>query len=155
VADEEQIPEDSSSEEIEETPKESDRRHFNPMKTYIEMAMGIFVTYTILFLVGIELVIMFMLFLVVFIYRETLYVRNNYTYGFVRKVAYFNALHSTVWFLFLAINGYFILQTGSPIFFPQIPNLTELSPLFVLMAVFGSRNLVQMYAPSKKPIKLQ
>jgi hypothetical protein len=155
VADEEQIPEDSSLEEIETKPKDDVRRPFNPMKTYIEMAMGIFVTYAILFLVGIELVIMLMLFLVVFIYRETLYVRNNYTYGFVRKVAYFNAFHSTAWFLLLAINGYFILQTGGPIFLPEIPNLTELSPLFVLMAVFGSRNLIQMYKPSKKPIKPQ
>ena len=155
MADEEQIPEDSSSEETETKPTEDVRRPFNPMKTYIEMAIGIFVTYAILFLVGIVLVIMFMLFLVVFIYRETIYVRNNYTYGFARKVAYFNAFQSTAWFLLLAINGYFILQTGSPIFLPEIPTLTELSPLFVLMAVFGSRNLIQMYAPSRKTIAPQ
>jgi hypothetical protein len=128
------------------------RRNFNPMKTYFEMAIGIFGAYILLYALGMEFLIMFMLFVLVYIFRETKFILDNYDYGFARKAAVFNAFHSTAWFVVLAINGYTILQFGAPLILPEIDVLTTLSPLFILMAIFGLRNISSMYAPTKKSI---
>ncbi len=138
------------SEEQEEPEKEYGRP-FNPMKTYIQIAIAIFISYSVLYILGYEFLLMIMLFFLVSILRDTIFVLQTYDHGFARKAAIFNAFHSTAWFLVLAINGYFIILGQTPLILPSIPNLTELAPLFVLMAAFGSKNLMDMYAPKEKP----
>ena len=144
------VEEDANDEEAlqseEEEPKVV-RVPFNPMISYIEMAFGIFVVYSIYSLLGLQLFMIASLSIVIFIFRETYFVYTTYPSGFVRNGAVFNSFHSAAWFVVLAINVSTILQFGAPLILPEIANLTELSALFILMAFFGMRNIIRMYVP--------
>ncbi|MFW9921586.1 MAG: hypothetical protein ACFFED_18440 [Candidatus Thorarchaeota archaeon] len=135
-----------------DTEKENPRRPFNPMTTYFEFAAGIFAIYVLYYLLGIEFLVIGTLAVLVFIFRETYYILEFYSYGFARKASIFNALHATAWFIVLAINGFSIMQTGIPAIFPDLESLTLTAPLFVLMAAFGCKNIERMYKPSDEMI---
>ena len=121
------------------------RKPFNPMLSYIEMVILIGVGYGLTGLFGFSAMIAVMLFGLVLLYRETLFVLNHYTYGFARKAAYFNAGHSSIYFVILFVNSYAITQSGIPLILPQIPGLTLICPLFIVMGLYGSANIRRMY----------
>ncbi|MHA1637309.1 MAG: hypothetical protein ACTSUB_04775 [Candidatus Thorarchaeota archaeon] len=147
------VEENAQDEEVpqsnEEEPKVV-RVDFNPMISYVEMAFGIFAIYSIYYVLGLEVFMIASLSIVIFIIRETYYVYTTYPSGFVRNGSVFNAFHSVAWFVVLAINISAILQFGAPVILPELANFTELSALFILMAFFGTRNIVRMYVPSSK-----
>ena len=151
---EEDVKDEEAPQSEEEEPKVV-RVDFNPMISYIEMAFGIFIVYSIYYILGIDMFMIASLAIVIFIFRETYYVYTTYPSGFVRKGAVFNAFHSTAWFVVLAINVSSILQFGAPLILPEIANLTELCALFILMAFFGMRNIVRMYVPVSEAKKAQ
>ncbi|MFX0108518.1 MAG: hypothetical protein ACFE7R_09560 [Candidatus Hodarchaeota archaeon] len=140
--------EEDPTEEIEQKPPPIPRRPFNPMVTYIYVAIGIFVTYGTLYIFGYIAVIILMLALMFRILHETRYILANYTYTWVRRAAYFNALHAFAYFSILVINGFALAQGDVPLILPQIERLTWLSPLFVLLGIFGTTNIRKMYIPS-------
>ncbi|TFG12742.1 hypothetical protein EU537_08590 [Candidatus Thorarchaeota archaeon] len=133
-----------------EEDKEPKRRSFNFMRSYIEIGAGIIGSYVLLYVVGYFALITLMLFIIVMIARETVYILENYDYGFVRKASVFNAIHAIGWFAVLAINAITLIEDGTPLILPQIPTLTNMAPLFILMALFGSRNISAIYVPDKK-----
>ncbi|MFW9908144.1 MAG: hypothetical protein ACFFEF_06180 [Candidatus Thorarchaeota archaeon] len=124
------------------------RRPFNPMRTYVEFAVGIFITYAAYYLLGIEFLLITTLAFLVLIFRDTRFILDYYSYGFARKASVFNAIHATAWFAVLAINVFYIIQFGVPLILPELDSLTTTAPLFVLMAAFGSKNIIKMYSPS-------
>ncbi len=148
------------SEEPERTPfqpptekvADDHRRDFNPMKTYFELALLIFGAYSLYYVLGLEALLFITLAVLIYIFRETYYVLDYYSYGFARKAAVFNAVHATAWFIVFAINAYGVLQLGYPLIWPEFASLTQTSPLFVLTAAFGSRNIIRMYKPSDEMI---
>ena len=121
------------------------RKPFNPMISYVEMVVLIGVGYGLTGFFGFSAMLAVMLFGLVLLYRETLFVLNHYTYGFARKAAYFNAGHSSIYFVILFINSYTITQSGVPLILPQIPGLTLICPLFIVMGLYGSANIRRMY----------
>jgi hypothetical protein len=123
------------------------------MRTWVELGALIFVAYGAYYLLGLELLVIVTLGVLIYIFRDTYYILDYYSYGFARKAAVFNALHAAAWFVVFTINAYFILQVGSPIIWPEFTNLTQTSPLFVLAAAFGSRNITKMYKPSEEMIQ--
>ncbi|MFW9851261.1 MAG: hypothetical protein ACFFF4_19200 [Candidatus Thorarchaeota archaeon] len=145
-------PEPSSTEPEKKTHMDH-TRPFNPMRTYFELAILIFVAYSIYYVLGLELLVVVTLAVLIYIFRETYYILDYYSYGFARKAAVFNALHAAAWFVVFAINAFYVLQTGRPLIWPEFESLTQTSPLFVLMALFGSRNIVRMYKPSDQKIQ--
>ena len=140
---------DKAVEEIEnKSEKESSsvvRKPFNPMISYVEMVVLIGVGYGLTGFFGFSAMLAVMLFGLVLLYRETLFVLNHYTYGFARKAAYFNAGHSSIYFVILFVNSYTITQSGVPLILPQIPGLTLICPLFIVMGLYGSANIRRMY----------
>ncbi len=128
-------------------------RPFNPMRTYVELAMLIFVAYGLYYILGLEFLMIVTLAVLIYIFRETYFILDYYSYGFARKAAVFNAVHAAAWFVVFTINAYYVLQTGSPVIWPEFESLTLTSPLFVLMAAFGSRNIIRMYKPSDEMIQ--
>ncbi|MDF1540090.1 MAG: hypothetical protein P1Q69_14440 [Candidatus Thorarchaeota archaeon] len=148
------------SEEPERTPfqpptekvADDHRRDFNPMKTYFELVILIFGVYALYYILGLEVLIMITLAVLIYIFRETYYILDYYSYGFARKAAVFNALHASAWFIVFAINAYSVLQFGYPLIWPEFESLTQTSPLFVLTSAFGSRNIIRMYKPSDEMI---
>ncbi|MCK5152271.1 MAG: hypothetical protein KAQ65_10530 [Candidatus Thorarchaeota archaeon] len=129
------------------------KRPFNPMRTYFELAVLIFAAYGLYYVLGLEFLVIVTLAVLIYIFRETYFILDYYSYGFARKAAVFNAVHAAAWFVVFAINAYYVLQTGSPIIWPEFANLTQTSPLFVLMSAFGSRNIIRMYKPSDEMIQ--
>ena len=121
------------------------RKPFNPMISYVEMVVLIGVGYGLTGFFGFSAMLAVMLFGLVLLYKETLYVLNHYTYGFARKAAYFNAGHSSIYFVILFVNSYTITQSGIPLILPQIPGLTLICPLFIVMGLYGSANIRRMY----------
>jgi hypothetical protein len=115
--------------------------------------MLIFAAYALYYLLGLEFLVIVTLAVLIYIFRETYFILDYYSYGFARKAAVFNALHAAAWFVVFVINAYYVLQTGAPIIWPEFENLTQTSPLFVLMAAFGSRNIIRMYKPSDEMIQ--
>ena len=132
--------------------QEEHRRPFNPMSTYFEFAAGILAVYVLYYILGIEFLVLSTLAVLIYIFRETYFILEYYSYGFARKASIFNAFHATAWFIVLAINGFSIIQTGVPALFPEIESLTLTSPLFVLMAAFGCKNIERMYKPPDEMI---
>jgi hypothetical protein len=128
-------------------------RPFNPMRTYFELAILIFAAYGLYYILGLESLVVMTLAVLIYIFRETYFILDFYDYSFARKAAVFNAVHAAAWFVVFVINAYYVLQTGVPIIWPEFTNLTQTSPLFVLMAAFGSRNIVRMYKPSDEMIQ--
>ncbi|MGY5853219.1 MAG: hypothetical protein RTU92_06600 [Candidatus Thorarchaeota archaeon] len=121
------------------------RRPFNPMVSYVEMVALIGAGYGLLMVFSYAGLVAVMLFALILLYRETLYILKHMIYGFARKAAYFNAGHSTAYFIILLVNSYTIMQFGTPLILPEIEQLTFLSPLFVVMGVFGTANIRRMY----------
>ena len=141
---------DDKKAEVTETNPEKEsssvvRKPFNPMISYVEMVVLIGVGYGLTGFFGFSAMIAVMLFGLVLLYKETLYVLNHYTYGFARKAAYFNAGHSSIYFVILFVNSYTITQSGIPLILPQIPGLTLICPLFIVMGLYGSANIRRMY----------
>ncbi len=128
------------------------RRPFNPMRTYTEFAGGILAVYVLYFVMGIEFLLIGTLVVLGYVFRQTRFILDYYSYGFARKAAILNAFHATAWFVFLAINVFTIMQTGIPIILPEFESLTLSAPLFVLMAAFGCKNIERMYKPSDEMI---
>jgi hypothetical protein len=95
---------------------------------------------------------MFMLLIEVNLLRSTWEILSSYSYGFVRKAAYFNAGQSLVYLIVLAINGFTITQSGVPLILPEIEGLTLICPLLIVAALFGTTNILQMYVPDLKRV---
>ncbi len=130
--------------------KGTKRRPFNFMRSYIEIGAGIIGSYVLLYVIGYFALISLMLFIIVVVVRETVYILQSYEYGFIRKAAVFNVIHAAGWFIVLTINAFTLLEYGTPLILPQFPTLTNMAPLFILMALFGSRNISAMYVPDKR-----
>ena len=126
------------------------RRDFNPMPFYYRTAIMILISYFVFYAFGYPLLIMFMLLIEVNLLRRTWEILSSYSYGFVRKAAYFNAGQSIVYLIILAINGFAIAQSGVPLILPEIEGLTLICPLLITAALFGTTNILQMYVPDLK-----
>ncbi len=133
--------------------KEDFRRPFNPMRTYSELAVGIFGVYALYFFLGLESLIISNLAILIYVIRATRFVLQYYSYGFARKASVFNALYGSGFFVVLAINVFTIASTGVPLILPEWDTLTLTAPLFILMAGFGYRNIERMYKPSDEMIR--
>ncbi len=147
--DTEPLPEEETSDSNEKQTQQIVRTPFNPMHSYVEMIILIGAGYGLTGLFGYSALIAVMLFGLVLLYRETLFVLKHYTYGFARKAAYFNAGHSSIYFVILFINSYAITQTGIPYILPEFDQLTLLCPLFIVMGFYGSANIRRMYQAQK------
>ncbi|MBD3408534.1 MAG: hypothetical protein GF411_20590 [Candidatus Lokiarchaeota archaeon] len=138
-------PNETSSTSRDDT--EDVRRNFNPMVSWILLCGAIAVSYGLLWLGGYPLLTTFMVIILVWHGFNSMTVLDTLKGNFQRKATYFNVIHAGFWFAFLAINSYWISQFAGPLLIPQLPNLTELSPLWILMSVFGTLNLREMYEP--------
>ncbi|MFX1369636.1 MAG: hypothetical protein ACFFAY_13655 [Promethearchaeota archaeon] len=125
------------------------RTPFNPMVTYIYVAAAIFIAYSIFYTFGYPALIASMLVLMVYIFRETQFIRRRYSISFIRKAAYVNVGHALIYFILLVINGFWMIQNGVLLLLPEIPFLTQWAPLFVCLGLFGITNIKRMYAPDK------
>ncbi|NHJ13380.1 MAG: hypothetical protein EAX95_06865 [Candidatus Thorarchaeota archaeon] len=132
-----------------EPKNEPKRKPFNPMVTYIYVAAAIFITYSIFYTFGYPALIVSMLILIVYLFRETQFIRRRYSVSFIRKAAYINMGHAFIYFVLLAINGFWVLQYGEIVLLREIPFLTQWAPLFVCLGVFGITNIKQMYMPDR------
>ena len=119
------------------------------MRSYIEIGVGIIGSYVLLYIVGYFALVSLMLLIIVIVVRETVYILESYDNGFIRKAATFNVIHAVGWFVVLTINAITLVENGTPLILPQFPTLTNMAPLFILMALFGSRNISAMYVPDK------
>ncbi|TXT55727.1 MAG: hypothetical protein BAJATHORv1_30107 [Candidatus Thorarchaeota archaeon] len=131
------------------------RKDFNPMVTWILLCGALAVSYGLLWLGGYPLLTMFMVFLLVWHGYNTKDILENLNSSFPRKATYFNAIHAIFWFGFLAINAYWFSQYSLPLLIPQLPTMTELSPLWILMSVFGTLNVREMYEPNNESEKIR
>jgi hypothetical protein len=139
----------SVNEETASTKNEPIRKPFNPMVTYVYAAAAIFISYSIFYMLGYPALIASMLVLIVYLFRETQYIMRRYSISFIRKAAYINVGHAFIYFVLLAINGFWIEQNGAFLILPEIPFLTQWAPLFICLGVFGIMNIKRMYAPDQ------
>jgi hypothetical protein len=133
--------------------KESYRRPFNPMRTYFELAVGIFGVYALYYLLGVESLVISNLAILIFVIRQARFVLQYYSYGFARKASVFNVLYGLGFFVILTINVFTIADTGVPLILPDWDTLTLTCPLFILMAAFGNKNIERMYKPSDEMLR--
>ncbi|NWF95534.1 MAG: hypothetical protein HXY34_05290 [Candidatus Thorarchaeota archaeon] len=126
-----------------------ERLPFNPMFNYVYLAIAIVITYGSYSLAGLEALLIAATFFMVLLLRETAQVLNTIEYGFARKASYYNAGVGLSCFVVLVLNSYWIIQFGLPLVLPQFDGLTLICPVFILMSLFGCRNIRMMYAPSK------
>jgi len=126
------------------------RRDFNPMTYYFRTVIIILISYFLFYAFGYPFLITFMLLLEVNLLRDTREILSSYSYGFVRKAAYFNAGLSLVCLIILAINGFTITQSGVPLILPEIEGLTLICPLLIAAALYGITNIQNMYVPDLK-----
>ncbi|MBD3408538.1 MAG: hypothetical protein GF411_20610 [Candidatus Lokiarchaeota archaeon] len=124
-----------------------EKRYFNPLSTYMKMIAMIVVGYGSFYIFGYPALITIILFFLVSLGQETFQILKRYSYPLARRGAIFNLVQSTVAFIILAINGFWINQYNQILIFPQIENLTLLCPLFVVMGVFGNGNIIRMFRP--------
>lgn len=130
--------------------KEPKRKPFNPMVTYLYTAAAIFIVYSIFYIFGYRALIVSMLILTIYLFRETQFIMRRYSISFIRKAAYVNMGHAFLYFLLLTINGFWILQYGEVVLLREIPFLTQWAPVFVCLGVLGITNIKQMYVPDKQ-----
>ncbi len=141
---------EESANEGDESKTDSSAQHtrsstqFNPMSNYFAIVAGIVISYILFFVFGYPALIIAVLFFVVQVVRETVEILDKKAGGFLRKAAYFNAGLTLVCFGILAINGYVIFRGSTPPILPEIANLTLLSPLLILTALYGSKNIKGM-----------
>ncbi len=133
--------------------KEDFRRPFNPMRTYFELAIGIFAVYALYYFIGLESLVITNLAILIYIIRQSRFILQYYSYGFARKASILNVLYGCGFYVILAINVFTIANTGVPLILPDWDTLTLTAPLFVLMAAFGNRNIERMYKPSDEMIR--
>ncbi len=123
-------------------------RHFNPLVNYLFYTIIIVVTYAIYFIEGGFLgVITLMLFFVIRLIRDTIYVVKKYEYKFAKQAAVVNLCYSMFFFIILVINGIALTQSQSAIILPNFSDLTSWSPLFIMGGVFGMANIKKMWGP--------
>jgi hypothetical protein len=150
LSDDELTSDEAESTEDSEKSKKAVKRDFNPMPFYFRTVMVILISYFVFYAFGYSLLIMFMLLIEVNLLRSTWEILSSYSYGFVRKAAYFNAGQSLVYVIILAVNGFTITQSGVPLILPEIEGLTLICPLLIMAALFGTTNILQMYVPDLK-----
>ncbi|MGY5876124.1 MAG: hypothetical protein RTU30_10285, partial [Candidatus Thorarchaeota archaeon] len=66
------------------------RRPFNPMISYVEMVALMGAGYGSLMVFSYAGLVAVMLFALILLYKQTLYILRHMIYGFARKAAYFN-----------------------------------------------------------------
>jgi len=150
LSDDELTSDEAKSAEDSEKSQKPMRRNFNPMPFYFRTVIVILISYFVFYAFGYQLLIMFMLLIEVNLLRGTWEILSSYSYGFVRKAAYFNAGQSLVYLIVLAINSFAIIQSGVPLILPEIEGLTLICPLLITAALFGTTNILQMYVPNLK-----
>jgi len=150
LSDHELTSDEAESTEDSEKSQKPMQRNFNPMPFYFRTAIVILISYLVFYAFGYQLLIMFMLLIEVNLLRGTREILSSYSYGFVRKAAYFNAGQSLLYLIVLAINGFAITQSGVPLVLPEIEGLTLICPLLIMAALFGTTNILQMYVPDLK-----
>lgn len=150
MSDDELTSDEAKSAEDSEKSQKPMRRNFNPMPFYFRTVIVILISYFVFYAFGYQLLIMFMLLIEVNLLRGTWEILSSYSYGFVRKAAYFNAGQSLVYLIVLAINSFAIIQSGVPLILPEIEGLTLICPLLITAALFGTTNILQMYVPNLK-----
>jgi len=126
------------------------RRDFNPMVFYFRAAIVIIISYFVFYAFGYTLLIVFMVLIEVNLLRNAREILSSYSYGFVRKAAYFNAGQSLVYLIILVVNGFAITQSGVPLILPEIEGLTFICPLLMVAALYGIVNIQNMYVPDLK-----
>jgi hypothetical protein len=119
--------------------------YFNPMGNYFTLVVGIVVSYVLFFIFGYPVLIITMLFFVVQIMKETMDLLERIPGGFLRKAAYLNVGLTLLYFGILAINGLAIFRGSPPPILPQIANLTFLTPILMMTAMYGLRNIKGMF----------
>ncbi len=121
-------------------------RHFNPLVNYLFYTIIVVVTYGIYFIEqGFIGVITLMLFFVVRLVRDTIYVVKKYEYKFAKQAAVINLIYSMFFFIILVINGIALTQNQSVIIFQNFSDLTTWTPLFIMGGVFGMANIKRMW----------
>ncbi|TFG30866.1 hypothetical protein EU527_13900 [Candidatus Thorarchaeota archaeon] len=139
-----------SSEEGKKKGQRPTPRPFNPLVNYLFYTIIVVITYVIYYLErGFIGVITFMLFFVVRLVRDTIYVIRRYDYKFAKQAAVVNLGYSMFFFLLLVINGIALTQSLSPLIFPDFVDLTSWTPLFIMGGVFGMANIKRMWGPRK------
>ncbi len=138
---------DDNSDSGAEKRTQSDVRYFNPMVTWIYLIAVLAIIYSIGYIIGMLYMIAATLFLLVWLFREVIYLLRVLENRFGRIATYFNIIHSTAWFVFFVINAYYYELHGVYLLFPEFTGLTMLAPLFVATAMFGLINIRKMYLP--------
>ncbi|MHA1771816.1 MAG: hypothetical protein ACTSYL_07785 [Candidatus Thorarchaeota archaeon] len=133
-------------------PGMKDERSFNPMSTYIYIAIAMIISYAIFYMFGYEMLIIVMLFFTIDALRMAHYILTHSTRSLARKASYYNVALAIASFVLLAINGISFVHTGTYLIFPTIEKLTLASPLLILTADFGLLNVRGMFMkePEKK-----
>ena len=127
-----------------------DPRPFNPLVNYLFYTIIVVVTYILYYLEGGFLsVITLMLFFVIRLIRDTVYVIQRYEYKFAKQAAVINLGYSLTFFVILVINGLALTQRQSPLIWPSFSELTSWTPIFIMGGVFGMANIKRMWGPRK------
>ena len=145
----ESVPEEEPQETTKQPTEEVVRTPFNPMSGCVGLIVLIVLGYGLSVFFGYPALVSVMLFGLVLLYRETLFILKHYSYGFARKGAYFNAGLSSLFFIILFINSYSIIQTGLPLILPEIDQFTLACPLFIVLGLHGTTNIRRMYKVQK------
>ena len=117
---------------------------------YLFYTIIVVVTYILYYLEGGFLsVITLMLFFVIRLIRDTVYVIQRYEYKFAKQAAVINLGYSLTFFVILVINGLALTQSQSPLIWPSFSELTSWTPIFIMGGVFGMANIKRMWGPRK------
>ncbi|MCF2136923.1 MAG: hypothetical protein K9W43_06715 [Candidatus Thorarchaeota archaeon] len=127
-------------------------RPFNPMSTYIYIAIAMIISYAIFYMFGYEMLIIVMLFFTIDALRMAHFILAHSTRSLARKASYYNVVLAIGAFILLAINGISFVHIGSYLILPSIEKLTLACPLLILTADFGLLNVRGMFMnePEKK-----
>jgi len=90
-----------------------------------------------------------MLFFVIRLLRDTIYVIKKYDYKFAKQAAVINLGYSLTFFIILVVNGISLTQGNTPLLFPDFLDLTSWTPLFIMGGVFGMANIKRMWGSRK------
>ncbi len=129
-----------------------ERRPFNPMISYVYIALAIIISYAVFYTLGYEALIVIMLFFTIDALRIARYILKNSVRSFARRASYYNIALSIVSFAILFVNGFSFVRSGTYLILPGIENFTLACPLLILSAEFGLMNIRGMFMkePEKK-----
>ncbi|MEM2142883.1 MAG: hypothetical protein QXS20_06990 [Candidatus Thorarchaeota archaeon] len=119
----------------------------NPVTNYLITAVLTLIVYVIIFTLGWESGIVFLLVVTFQTSREARLVTARVTHSFPRAAAVFNAILALTFLSVIIINVYWFRHFGELLILPQVTALTTLSPMIILLSFMGVKNIRIIYCP--------